>query len=56
MDVLFDATCERIRAVAAASNILLPEALRGLHSNSAEIYHVNFSVFRCANVANWWLR
>ncbi|KAK9811592.1 hypothetical protein WJX72_006670 [[Myrmecia] bisecta] len=46
VDVLFDATCERIRTVAAQSNIMLPEALRGLHSNTAEIYHVNFSVFR----------
>ncbi|GBF89380.1 arginine decarboxylase [Raphidocelis subcapitata] len=47
IETMHDATCERIRAVAEAHNLPLPDALRPTSiPGPKQLYHVNMSVFR----------
>ncbi|KAK9830421.1 hypothetical protein WJX72_011676 [[Myrmecia] bisecta] len=48
VDILFDATCQRILDVAAAALLPLPEALQPDTRPHSATYHVNLSIFRSA--------
>ncbi|KAI3425248.1 hypothetical protein D9Q98_009016 [Chlorella vulgaris] len=52
VDTMFDATCARIRQVAQANDLALPDALRPDAVPHSKMYHVNMSVFRSA-VDSW---
>lgn len=43
VDLLFDATCERIRQAAATKKLPLPDALQPCGMPLQAMYHVNFS-------------
>ena len=43
VDLLFDSTCDRIRAAAAGKKIPLPDALMPCGMPLQAMYHVNFS-------------
>ncbi|BDA46967.1 Biosynthetic arginine decarboxylase [Coccomyxa sp. Obi] len=48
VDMLFDATCNRILHLAAAAKLPLPEALQPSTRPHSATYHVNLSIFRSA--------
>ncbi|EIE21904.1 arginine decarboxylase [Coccomyxa subellipsoidea C-169] len=48
VDLLFDATCNRILLLAAAAKLPLPEALQPSTRPHSATYHVNLSIFRSA--------
>lgn len=43
IDTMFDATCQRIREVAEANSLPLPDALRPTAVPGTKMYHVNMS-------------
>lgn len=48
VDVMFDATCDRIRTLAGEHSLPLPDALQPTAVPGVRLYHVNLSVFQSA--------